>query len=29
MTELLAAAELDMQWHILAPDAPLAESRHL
>jgi peptidyl-dipeptidase Dcp len=23
MTELLAAAELDMQWHALAPDAPL------
>ena len=23
MTELLAAAELDMQWHFLAPDAPL------
>jgi peptidyl-dipeptidase Dcp len=23
MTELLAAAELDMQWHSLAPDAPL------
>ncbi len=22
-TELLAAAELDMQWHTLAPDAPL------
>ncbi len=23
MTELLAAAELDMQWHALAPDSPL------
>jgi|HubBroStandDraft_5_1064220.scaffolds.fasta_scaffold23611_1 peptidyl-dipeptidase Dcp len=23
MTELLAAAELDMQWHFLSPDAPL------
>jgi peptidyl-dipeptidase Dcp len=23
MTELLAAAELDMQWHFLAPNAPL------
>jgi len=23
MTELLAAAELDMQWHFLAPEAPL------
>ncbi|MGA2048499.1 MAG: peptidyl-dipeptidase Dcp [Terracidiphilus sp.] len=23
LTELLAAAELDMQWHTLAPDAPL------
>jgi len=23
MTELLAAAELDMQWHFLPPDAPL------
>ena len=23
MTELLAAAELDMQWHLLPPDAPL------
>jgi peptidyl-dipeptidase Dcp len=23
MTELLAAAELDMQWHMLPPDAPL------
>jgi peptidyl-dipeptidase Dcp len=23
MTELLAAAELDMQWHFLAPDAPM------
>jgi peptidyl-dipeptidase Dcp len=23
MTELLAAAELDMQWHFLTPDAPL------
>jgi peptidyl-dipeptidase Dcp len=23
MTELLAAAELDMQWHALGPDAPL------
>ena len=23
LTEILAAAELDMQWHILAPDAPL------
>jgi len=23
LTELLAAAELDMQWHILPPDAPL------
>ena len=23
MTELLAAVELDMQWHFLAPDAPL------
>jgi peptidyl-dipeptidase Dcp len=23
LTELLAAAELDMQWHVLAPDAPL------
>jgi peptidyl-dipeptidase Dcp len=23
MTELLAAAELDMQWHALPPDAPL------
>ena len=23
LTELLAAAELDMQWHTLAADAPL------
>ncbi len=23
LTELLAAAELDMQWHMLSPDAPL------
>jgi peptidyl-dipeptidase Dcp len=23
MTELLAAAQLDMQWHLLPPDAPL------
>ena len=23
LTELIAAAELDMQWHILGPDAPL------
>jgi peptidyl-dipeptidase Dcp len=26
MTELLAAAELDMQWHSLPPDAPLQNS---
>ena len=26
MTELLAAAELDMQWHSLPPDAPLEKS---
>jgi peptidyl-dipeptidase Dcp len=25
LTELLAAAELDMQWHTLAPDAPLQD----
>ncbi len=25
LTELLAAAELDMQWHILPPDAPLQD----
>jgi peptidyl-dipeptidase Dcp len=25
LTELLAAAELDMQWHVLAADAPLQE----
>jgi len=25
MTELLAAAELDMQWHFLAPSAPLQQ----
>jgi peptidyl-dipeptidase Dcp len=25
MTELLAAAELDMQWHVLSADAPLAD----
>jgi len=26
MTELLAAAELDMQWHLLPPDTPLLKS---
>jgi peptidyl-dipeptidase Dcp len=26
MTELLAAAELDMQWHTLSPDAPLVDA---
>ncbi len=25
MTEILAAAELDMQWHFLSPDAPLQD----
>ena len=25
LTELLAAAELDMQWHMLGPDAPLED----
>jgi peptidyl-dipeptidase Dcp len=25
LTEILAAAELDMQWHTLAPDAPLQD----
>ena len=29
LTELLAAAELDMQWHTLPADAPLAGRRHL